>query len=709
MKKLLLLMLLCILGTMTMSAQWQQLSEPSGGHILDLALHDGAVYISVANIIYKSTDNGNTWVNARGDLPSFSDINAIGATPSALYAGANDSGTGDKFFVSTDGGATWTATGGKGATILGVDWENIGDTAFVVANFGGVYRTTDNGLTFEDMPPAGIGRTIDVWEDDLFYLGQGLVQISTDRGDSVSPRIGTSSEITFNFGTMRTALRMDTVLLSGAQGVFKLDADSVWQKSSTGMPLSLGNPKPVITKLAELGDWLWAFSDVGIYISADTAKTWSLLENSPSTGFVQRVKIDGTTIHMATQTGYFVSNGATDSTVTFERRINGLNHVTVNNVAAIDGDIFAMAPSLGILKSSDNGDSFTQFGGNLSETTFSSLTKGVASYFATNGALIYSSSDGADWVIVDGAPVANTVAANNDTLYASSGSVVYKSPDAGSTWNAVTASFQLGSFAPTSYAFHDSVIFGGFNALNVFGSIARSLDRGETWEITPGAGSLTMSSRVVFIGDTAYTSVGTTFTGGGVARSTDFGDSWEKLSDDLNDEIGGAFDIAVVGDALYSVSASGIWKSTDGSRSWEKMELEGLPSPLFFSGAPMAANNDFLFYAPSNNGIFRSELRGTSTSNEGESEEIYGFELGQNYPNPFNPSTSINFTLAENGLVSLKVYNLLGQEVASLVNQRMASGSHSIRYDASGLASGVYIYRLQAGNQVQTKKMMLIK
>lgn len=85
------------------------------------------------------------------------------------------------------------------------------------------------------------------------------------------------------------------------------------------------------------------------------------------------------------------------------------------------------------------------------------------------------------------------------------------------------------------------------------------------------------------------------------------------------------------------------------------------------------------------------------------------FKLSQNYPNPFNPSTNISFNLPSSGEVSLKVYNLLGQEVASLVNGRMNSGSHTVSFDASRLASGMYIYRLQAGSFMQTKKMMLIK
>ncbi len=85
------------------------------------------------------------------------------------------------------------------------------------------------------------------------------------------------------------------------------------------------------------------------------------------------------------------------------------------------------------------------------------------------------------------------------------------------------------------------------------------------------------------------------------------------------------------------------------------------------------------------------------------------FKLSQNYPNPFNPSTNISFNLPATGEVSLKVYNLLGQEVATLVEGRLSSGSHTVNFNASQLASGMYIYRLQAGNHLQTKKMMLIK
>ncbi|MGE5439510.1 MAG: CHRD domain-containing protein [Bacteroidota bacterium] len=85
------------------------------------------------------------------------------------------------------------------------------------------------------------------------------------------------------------------------------------------------------------------------------------------------------------------------------------------------------------------------------------------------------------------------------------------------------------------------------------------------------------------------------------------------------------------------------------------------------------------------------------------------FALEQNYPNPFNPSTSIRFTLPASGFVNLTIYNMLGQRVQMLMNQQMNAGSYEVKFDASALPSGMYIYRLSAGENVSVKKMMLLK
>ena len=85
------------------------------------------------------------------------------------------------------------------------------------------------------------------------------------------------------------------------------------------------------------------------------------------------------------------------------------------------------------------------------------------------------------------------------------------------------------------------------------------------------------------------------------------------------------------------------------------------------------------------------------------------FTLHQNYPNPFNPTTTIRFDLPQASQVTLKVFNTLGEEVATIASDRLSAGSYSYKWDASNLASGVYVYRLQAGDYVEIKKMVLMR
>ena len=85
------------------------------------------------------------------------------------------------------------------------------------------------------------------------------------------------------------------------------------------------------------------------------------------------------------------------------------------------------------------------------------------------------------------------------------------------------------------------------------------------------------------------------------------------------------------------------------------------------------------------------------------------FVLEQNYPNPFNPSTVISWQLPVSSHVSLKVYDILGKEVMTLVNEHREAGYCETRFEGSSLASGMYIYRLSAGNFISTKKMLMIK
>ncbi|MEO1022268.1 MAG: T9SS type A sorting domain-containing protein [Bacteroidota bacterium] len=206
----------------------------------------------------------------------------------------------------------------------------------------------------------------------------------------------------------------------------------------------------------------------------------------------------------------------------------------------------------------------------------------------------------------------------------------------------------------------------------------------------------------------------------GVEVSNDFGDTWTILTmDELGLEATGtlARGIAVGNSVLLSFQDSGpgtssIWlvnldtntsmDITDGMVEYDR------GSELFL----MAAGETHVFATRSGNTttLYKRDLGEFLTSNEEDRlEQPQEVSLSQNYPNPFNPTTNISFNLPSAESVRLTVYNMLGQQVATVANGRFASGQHTVTFNASALVSGMYVYRLQAGNVVETRKMMIVK
>jgi hypothetical protein len=104
-----------------------------------------------------------------------------------------------------------------------------------------------------------------------------------------------------------------------------------------------------------------------------------------------------------------------------------------------------------------------------------------------------------------------------------------------------------------------------------------------------------------------------------------------------------------------------------------------------------------------------SDIVVTAISGNENSTVPNKFQLSQNYPNPFNPSTIIRYELPKNELVTMTIYNLLGQKVAELINEKQNAGTHEVNFNANRLSSGVYFYSITAGTFTSTKKMLLLK
>jgi photosystem II stability/assembly factor-like uncharacterized protein len=150
------------------------------------------------------------------------------------------------------------------------------------------------------------------------------------------------------------------------------------------------------------------------------------------------------------------------------------------------------------------------------------------------------------------------------------------------------------------------------------------------------------------------------------------------------------------------------YRTTDGGTNWfeEPIGINSNINAIYF----IDIHNG---WAVGDNGIVLQWGNSGTTSVKGQRTSLIklpsDFKLSQNYPEPFNPSTTISFSLPSKFFVSLKIFDLLGREVATIVSEEMSAGSYSRQWTAINMPSGVYFYRLQAGSFTEAKKLILLK
>jgi hypothetical protein len=201
------------------------------------------------------------------------------------------------------------------------------------------------------------------------------------------------------------------------------------------------------------------------------------------------------------------------------------------------------------------------------------------------------------------------------------------------------------------------------------------------------------------------------FGSGHVYRSVNAGATWNNITGNLPDVPHQTVCIDPLYPAnIYVGNDLGVYASSNGGASWFEFR-NGMPYALVFDLTVVYPSRN-IRAVTHGNGVYERDLMSNIVGITPENSEVpKQFSLGQNYPNPFNPGTKIKFQISGSSAAQtfLAVYDIGGKKISLLVNEELKPGSYEINFDASGLSSGVYFYKLRAGNFVDTKKMILVK
>lgn len=287
-------------------------------------------------------------------------------------------------------------------------------------------------------------------------------------------------------------------------------------------------------------------------------------------------------------------------------------------------------------------------------------------------------------------------------IFAGTDGGIFRSTDNGGNWNnSGLKNEDIGRLTLNSSDYLFAVI-----ASN---GIFFSTNSGDSWSpVGPGITANSIMDIAITTNDYIFTA-----TDSGVFRSTDDGNSWLVVNNGISGpEYAWTLSVDNLNNIYVGTFGQGILKSTNNGDEWLQIN-DGLVNHFIYSMENSPDN--YLFAGTFGNGIYRRDIT-TGIFNADHTGSVTNFYLEQNYPNPFNPSTTIRFTITDLRFTILKVYDVLGIEIATLVNEEKPAGTYKVEWNADGIPSGVYFYQLktvpngrQAEGYIETKKMILLR
>jgi photosystem II stability/assembly factor-like uncharacterized protein len=610
---------------------------------------DGRLFAGTSNgILYRSTNNGSTWIRVDSTIGSNS-INSLATIDGDLFASSLDS-----LYISTDVGITWK-TLINAPTSINVLYVS-GNQLYAGTYNGQVVHTSDLGETWvsaDSVLNYSINAII-ISNGDLLVGTSGGVFVSTDSG-------AMWSETDSSFSLYISQLFISNGILYAApidSCIFRsTDNGASWTALNNGFPSCF-----TFTFCSSSGN-LFAGTDSGVFRSMNNGNNWIAANNGLQGRRTFHIFSLGNTLYAGTDNGIYASTDsgadwiASDSGLPrsiFYRNIYALYTLSDDLFAGTDSGIYILHSGDSIWLSSVTTKENDRF------QSFASLGTILFAGSRNEQGIFRSTDNGLDWMTVNNGIQDGEIPAlctSNSNIFAATFHGVFRSSDSGATWINTT---------PGTY---------GFKAI------------------------VPINNRIIAVSQDS-----------GIYISSDNGANWETANNGLGVDRTAIDAFSVIGDTIFAASGGngGVFVSTDGGKNWYGFN-KGFTHDAMYRIQSLAIYNGYLYAGTYSTGTWRYSLADFNIDAVNENPFASPtLQLAQNYPNPFSTTTNVEFRLPTEARVTLNVYNSLGEEVATVANEKMSAGEHSLPFRAAGLQNGIYFYRLTAGRFSQTGKMTVV-
>lgn len=671
---------------------WQEQLSGTDQELFDICFSTQQKgYISAEDLlILKTTDAGETWLPETLSVvpdPKADIMRIFFADELNGWAIASTSSKG-WILHTTDGGLNWnidhtvpsqiydiSVYDGKYAVVTGKKNYNV-----YYSRDGVNWNTSDTCYNFPEVYPIRSDiRTVYMVNESLVYaagwgtaisgLQPSIIIRSTDGGTSWTYLTRDSINCTYDnlygiyFKDELNGIAVGGGGAGGAVVTVTSDGGTNWRVAD----IPFGSALNSVTSVDGV---LWICGNGGLIASSeDFGTTWKMVSLIPSHNLNA---IDFANDKSAFAAGF---NGvlltSTDGGEQWEGSYldNGLAISNINDLFFVNSSIGFAAHSYGaVSKTTDGGLSWIPV---ISDTNYPQTKSNSVHFINENVGFVVGQ-------------VANEL------------DFIYKTTDGGSTWITKTG---IGLKELRSVSFFDQnkgvTVGAGLKILY-------TTDSGENWNV-PVINNVPSEKYQARLRSADFAGSNTIYAAGEkiMLRSTDAGATWDYVDIPVTGTLNGmAFFDSTTG---YCVGENYVLKTTDGGYSWNNIIDSNITGNLL---GVTTDNEGFVWICGAAGNIFTNKKQ---TSGIAENNVIEGFTIAQNYPNPFNPSTVIRYNIPGSGLVDLRIYDVLGREVSTLVNEYQSAGQHEVAFTAGNISSGTYFYQLKFNNRYHTGKMCLIR